>query len=213
MSRGPRFVWTARSSPTCGGPIEVIRRRAAVAATARPRRATPRPVDVLDGEIGAPDHRRGGGPDQRPHSRRRGGGRSPPVGRRPRGAAERAAGRSGDADGCAAWPTRPARSMPPPPRRSAQRSPRQPDQAALAFVLGWARIGAGIPDRRRSPRFRNAALLEPKMVAAHLALAETYVALGQPALARQAIDSRAGSLPQSRRAAADGRRAEEARRR
>ena len=71
-----------------------------------------------------------------------------------------------------------------------------PDQATLAFVLGWARIGAG--NRTGAvTAFRNAALLEPKMVAAHLALAETYVALGQPALARQAIDAGLQSQPQS----------------
>ncbi len=71
-----------------------------------------------------------------------------------------------------------------------------PDNAPLAFVLGWARVGAG--DRTGAvTAFRNAALLEPKMIAAHLALAETYVALGDRALATQAIDAGLRAAPQS----------------
>ena len=69
----------------------------------------------------------------------------------------------------------------------------QPDDAALAFVLGWARVGAG--DRTGAvTAFRNAALLEPTMVPAHLALADTYLALGPPG----ARDSGGRSGPQGR---------------
>jgi VWFA-related protein len=72
----------------------------------------------------------------------------------------------------------------------------QPDDAALAFVLGWARAGAG--DRTGAvTAFRNAALLEPAMVPAHLALADTYLALGHPALAIQAVEAGLKAVPQS----------------
>jgi hypothetical protein len=72
----------------------------------------------------------------------------------------------------------------------------QPDDAALAFVLGWARVGAG--DRTAAvTAFRNAAVLEPTMVAAHLALADTYLAMGHPALAIQAVEAGLRAVPQS----------------
>ena len=71
------------------------------------------------------------------------------------------------------------------------------DDAALAFVLGWARIGAS--DRTGAVgAFRNAARLEPTMTAAYLALANTYVALDQPALAVQAVEAGLRELPESR---------------
>ena len=71
-----------------------------------------------------------------------------------------------------------------------------PNHAPLAFVLGWARVGAG--DRTGAiTAFRNAALLDPKMVAAHLALAETYVALGHTALAVQSLEAGLQAVPQS----------------
>ena len=72
-----------------------------------------------------------------------------------------------------------------------------PDEdAALAFVLGWARIGAD--DRTGAvTAFRNAIRIEPSMTAAYLALAETYVGLGHPALARQALEAGLGALPES----------------
>ena len=72
-----------------------------------------------------------------------------------------------------------------------------PDEdAALAFLLGWARIGAD--DRTGAvTAFRNAMRIEPTMTAAYLALAETYVELGHPALARQALEAGLGALPES----------------
>jgi hypothetical protein len=71
-----------------------------------------------------------------------------------------------------------------------------PDDAALAFVLGWAHVGAG--NRTAAvTAFRNAALREPTMVPAHLALADTYVALGHPALAIQALEAGLKAVPAS----------------
>jgi len=71
-----------------------------------------------------------------------------------------------------------------------------PNHAALAFVLGWARVGAG--DRTGAiTAFRNAAEHEPKMVAAYLALAETYVSLGNAPLAVQALEAGLQAVPQS----------------
>jgi len=72
----------------------------------------------------------------------------------------------------------------------------KPDDAALAFVLGWARVGAG--NRTGAvTAFRNAALLEPTMVPAHLALAECYVALGHANLAVQAAEAGLKATPDS----------------
>jgi len=69
-----------------------------------------------------------------------------------------------------------------------------PDDPALAFVLGWARLGASDATSAVTA-FRNAALLEPTMIAAHLALAETYVGLGHRALAVQALESGLRAVP------------------
>ena len=71
-----------------------------------------------------------------------------------------------------------------------------PNDASLAFVLGWARIGAGRQVAAASA-FRSAAYLDPTLVPAHLALAETYVRLNQPALAVQALEAGLARLPQS----------------
>jgi VWFA-related protein len=70
----------------------------------------------------------------------------------------------------------------------------RPDDAALAFLMGWASIGAG-DDRAAITAFRNAVLREPAMVPAHLALAETYLRLKQPALAVQALEAGLTVLP------------------
>ena len=72
----------------------------------------------------------------------------------------------------------------------------QPGDARLAFVLGWARVGAG--DRTGAvTAFRNAVLADPKLVAAHLALAQTYLDLGNPALAAQALEAGLRAIPGS----------------
>ncbi len=73
---------------------------------------------------------------------------------------------------------------------------RQPTDASVAFVLGWARLGVGNQVAAASA-FRSAAFLDPTLVSAHLALAETYLRLEQPALARQALESGLAALPQS----------------
>jgi predicted Zn-dependent protease len=69
--------------------------------------------------------------------------------------------------------------------------------APLAFVLGWARVGAA--DRTGAvSAFRNAARQEPRMIPAYLALATTYVDLGHPELAIQSIEAGLRELPESR---------------
>ncbi len=71
-----------------------------------------------------------------------------------------------------------------------------PKDPRLAFVLGWARVGAGSQVAAASA-FRSAAFLDPTLVPAHLALAETYVRLNQPALAVQALETGLAAQPQS----------------
>jgi VWFA-related protein len=71
-----------------------------------------------------------------------------------------------------------------------------PDDAALAFVLGWARVGAG-DDTGAVTAFRNAVLIEPGMIAGHLALADAYLRLHQPALAVAAIQAGLDNVPNS----------------
>lgn len=71
-----------------------------------------------------------------------------------------------------------------------------PSDARLAFVLGWAHIGAG-NDVGAASAFRSAAYLDPTLVPAHLALADTYLRLQQPALAAQALEAALARLPQS----------------
>ena len=72
----------------------------------------------------------------------------------------------------------------------------QPADARLAFVLGWAQVGANRQVAAASA-FRSAVFLDPTLVPAHLALAETYLRLNQPALAAQALEAGLATLPQS----------------
>jgi predicted Zn-dependent protease len=67
---------------------------------------------------------------------------------------------------------------------------------AAAFLLGWALRGAG-RDRDAISAWRRAAFLAPTLVPAHLALADVYMQLSQPALAAQAVRAGLASLPQS----------------
>lgn len=67
---------------------------------------------------------------------------------------------------------------------------------AAAFFLGWAYYGAG-ELRQAISAFRRAAFLDPQIVPAHLALADVYVRLSQPALAVQALRAGLVALPQS----------------
>lgn len=66
--------------------------------------------------------------------------------------------------------------------------------APIAFLLGWAQRGTGNLVAAVSA-FRNAATLDASMIAAHLALADTYVTLQQPALAIQALEAGLASQP------------------
>lgn len=72
------------------------------------------------------------------------------------------------------------------------------DQAngPISFVLGWALRGTGANVDAVSA-FRNAATVAPAMIPAHLALAETYMLMQQPALARQALETGLAAVPNS----------------
>lgn len=71
-----------------------------------------------------------------------------------------------------------------------------PANALTAFFLGWAADGAG-DARAAIGAWRNAAHLDPTLVSAHLALADGYVKLSQPALAVQALRAGLAALPSS----------------
>jgi VWFA-related protein len=71
-----------------------------------------------------------------------------------------------------------------------------PDDALTAFFLGWAHEGAA--DRPAAlGAWRSAAHLDPSLVSAHLALADGYLRMGQPALAVQALKAGLTALPSS----------------
>jgi VWFA-related protein len=70
------------------------------------------------------------------------------------------------------------------------------NNASAAFLLGWAYHGAG-DDRQAISAWRRAAYVDPTLVSAHLALADMYVRLSQPALALQAVRAGLIALPQS----------------
>jgi len=72
----------------------------------------------------------------------------------------------------------------------------EPNDGVAAFLLGWAFHGAG-DDRQAISAWRRAAFVDPTLVPAHLALAEIYVQLSQPALAMQALRAGLTTLPQS----------------
>jgi predicted Zn-dependent protease len=72
----------------------------------------------------------------------------------------------------------------------------EPGSALTAFFLGWAQEGAG--DLRAAlSAWRGAAHLDPLLVPAHLALADAYLKLSQPALARQALRAGLAAVPDS----------------
>lgn len=72
----------------------------------------------------------------------------------------------------------------------------EPAHALTAFFLGWAHDRAG-DTRAALTAWRGAAHLDPTMVSAHLALAEGYLKLQQPALARQALRAGLDAIPDS----------------
>src|SRR5258706_3793939 len=59
--------------------------------------------------------------------------------------------------------------------------------------LGWAFHGAG-DDRQAISAWRRAAFVDPTLVSAHLALADAYVRLAQPALATQRSEEHTSEL-------------------
>lgn len=68
--------------------------------------------------------------------------------------------------------------------------------AAVAFVLGWAHEAAG--DRRQAiGAWRAAATIDPQLVPAHLAVADGYLRMSEPALARQALRAGLAARPDS----------------
>jgi lipopolysaccharide biosynthesis regulator YciM len=72
----------------------------------------------------------------------------------------------------------------------------EPRDARVAFVLGWAERAGG--DLRSAiGAWRNAATLDPRLIPAHLALADAYVQLDQPALAAQALRAGLAAVPDS----------------
>ena len=69
-------------------------------------------------------------------------------------------------------------------------------QARTGFFLGWAYAFQG-DDRQAAGAWRRAAFLDAALVPAHLALADAYVRLSQPALAAQALQAGLTALPDS----------------
>ena len=68
--------------------------------------------------------------------------------------------------------------------------------AAAAFVLGWAYQEAG-DSPRAIGAWRAAATIDPKMVPAHLALADGYMRMSERALAEQAVRAGLTAMPGS----------------
>ena len=72
----------------------------------------------------------------------------------------------------------------------------EPRDARVPFVLGWAHRAAG--DLRSAiGSWRNAATIDPKLIPAHLALADAYLQLDQHALAVQALRAGLNAVPES----------------
>jgi VWFA-related protein len=68
--------------------------------------------------------------------------------------------------------------------------------AAVAFVLGWAYDEAG-DHRQAIGAWRAAATIDPKMVPAHLAIADGYLRISERALAEQAVRAGLTAVPDS----------------
>lgn len=71
-----------------------------------------------------------------------------------------------------------------------------PDSALTAFFLGWAHDGTG-DSKAALSAWRVAAHLDPSLVSAHLALADGYLKISEPALAVQALRAGLAALPAS----------------
>ena len=72
----------------------------------------------------------------------------------------------------------------------------EPQSSLTAFFLGWAHEGAG-QTRDAIGAWRSAAHLDPTLVSAHIALADAYMRMSEPALALQAIRAGLAALPDS----------------
>ena len=72
----------------------------------------------------------------------------------------------------------------------------EPRAATAAFLQGWAFHGAG-DDRQAISAWRRAVYLDPTLVPAHLALADTFTRLSQTPLALQAVRAGLAALPDS----------------
>lgn len=72
----------------------------------------------------------------------------------------------------------------------------EPANAPLAFLLGWARAGAG-DERGAIGAWRAAIVADATIVPAYLALIDGYLRLGQPSLALQVAQSGIRALPDS----------------
>lgn len=71
-----------------------------------------------------------------------------------------------------------------------------PRDPALSFLLGWTHAAGG-DDRAAIAAWRHALVLEPTLVPPYLALADAYIRLGEPMLARQVVESGLQTLPHS----------------
>lgn len=72
----------------------------------------------------------------------------------------------------------------------------EPQHALTLFFLGWAQDRAGDTTAALTS-WRGAAHIDPLMTSAHLALADGYLKLKQPALARQALRAGLDAIPNS----------------
>jgi VWFA-related protein len=72
----------------------------------------------------------------------------------------------------------------------------EPQSSLTTFFLGWAHEGAG-NSREAVSAWRTAVHLDPTLVSAHIALADAYLRLNEPALARQALRAGLTALPNS----------------
>ena len=75
-----------------------------------------------------------------------------------------------------------------------------PRQARTGFFLGWAYAYQG-DDRQAASAWRRAVFLDAALVPAHLALADAYLRMSQPALAAQVLEAGLGGVARLARAA------------
>jgi VWFA-related protein len=71
-----------------------------------------------------------------------------------------------------------------------------PPSAMASFLLGWVHASAGAT-RDAIGAWRAAAFADPRLLPAHLAIADAYVRVSEPALAIQALRAGLNALPES----------------